>query len=103
MGSPFFKEEISIMKKFFLFIAAVATLSLVSCSGSDASSTTDGQSLDPGIDPNAPSAQPPQVSNAAPSVEENTTNSPEVSKQDNGVDANAATSHPSQEEKNSSN
>ena len=61
------------MKKFFLFVAAVAALSLASCGGGDASSTPDGNSQNPGIDPNAPGAQPPLQSNtSAPTVEENT-------------------------------
>ena len=65
------------MKKFFLFFAAVAALSLASCGGDNASSSVaDGQSQNPGIDPNAASAQPPQVSNNAPSVEENNASTP---------------------------
>ena len=64
------------MKKLFLFVAAVVALSLASCSGGDASNASDNQSLDPGIDPNVPSAQPPQVSNASPTVEENVASTP---------------------------
>ena len=40
------------MKKYFLFFAAFAALSLASCGGGDASSVPDGNSQNPGIDPN---------------------------------------------------
>ncbi|MBR5639078.1 MAG: hypothetical protein IKW83_04870 [Muribaculaceae bacterium] len=40
------------MKKFFVLFAAVAALSLASCSNGDASSTPDGQSQATTVDPN---------------------------------------------------
>jgi len=70
------------MKKILLFFAAVAAISLASCGGGDASSVPDGNSQDPGIDPNAPGAMPPQMN-----TDENTTNAPTV-EENNTTSAN---------------
>ena len=59
------------MKKFFLFIAAFAALSLTSCSNSgESSSIPDGQSQATTVDPNDPTQRPPQMTDD----EQNNTN-----------------------------
>ena len=53
------------MKKFFLFVAVVATLSLTSCGGGNASSEPDGNSQVTSVDPNDPNQKPPQMDEAS--------------------------------------
>lgn len=61
------------MKKFLLFVAAFAALSLTSCGGSDTSSVPDGNSQATSIDPNDPNQAPPQME-ASSIVDENASN-----------------------------
>lgn len=50
------------MKKFLLFVAAIAAFSVTSCGGGDASNVPDGNSQATTVDPNDPTQAIPQMS-----------------------------------------
>lgn len=70
------------MKKFFLFAVAIATLSLVSCTGDNNQSNASGSSV---VDPNAPSQQVPQDENASAVSSASVSNLPSAAAVEEGV------------------
>lgn len=53
------------MKKFFLFIAVIAAITLTSCGGGETASVPDGNSQATMVDPNDPNQAVPQMSTEA--------------------------------------